>query len=136
VTINLTDRLRILLVGRRCDSVESRGSHLHLFLNCGGITVGCLWRLSNSERILLASDDDEGEVEDRLPKMIVGDTIQTVTLSNAFHDLQLVFSSGVVFEAFASSEHFENWSVIGPSAEFIIAGPGLDLSWLGPQPAT
>jgi hypothetical protein len=94
--------------------------------------VGCLWRLVESGRIRVTSDDDgqqfglsepvdaAAEVNGRL----AGAVVEGAELRQGVLDLVLRFSSGHLLEIIPTSSGYEAWDVRCGSRRFIAVGGG------------
>lgn len=116
-------RLDSLLIGNECTGIERiGGNYLQVLFKGRRLIVECAWRLSDQGEIVIGSDSEEA-VLGKIDDLIVGSIVREVRVRGEFNDLRVGFANGRVLEAFADSEKFENWKLIGGPDEMIIAGP-------------
>ena len=121
------------LVGYRFQSLARRDYDWSIaFDGDASAVVGCLWRLVESGRIRVTSDDDgqqfglsepvdaAAEVNSRL----AGAVVEGVELRQGVLDLVLRFSSGHLLEIIPTSSGYEAWDVRCGSRQFIAIGGG------------
>ena len=121
------------LVGRRFQSLSRREyDWVIVFDQHAAIVVSCLWRLVDSERIRITSEDDghqfglpapvdaAAEVNLRLTDA----TIEAVEVRQGVLDLTLHFSTGHTIEVIPESSGYEAWNASSETKQFIAAGDG------------
>ena len=117
------NRLKKLLVGSLCVDMDNRGDYLQILLGSRWLIVESAWRVVHDRDIIVGSVSEDAVLE-KLPDILVGQTVRSVVTHGEFNDLRLEFNNGAVLEAFADSERFEHWKLAGGPEEMIIAGPG------------
>lgn len=119
-------RLKGLLVGEMCESLECQAGYLGVRLEDRGLWVGSAWRVLHDGRLVAGSDSQEA-AKAGLVELLVGQRIKSVALRGSLNDLMIEFGNGVRVETFANAEEYEHWHMAGGPDEMIIAGPGT--SW-------
>jgi hypothetical protein len=101
------------------------------------LVVTCLWRLVESGRIRLTSNDQGQqfglsapidavtEVNNRLE----GATVESVNLVEGLLDLEFEFESGTSFQVIADSSGYEAWTLTHENVSFIAVGGGELTVW-------
>jgi hypothetical protein len=115
-------RLSRLLVGLECVDVEQSGNFIQLVFRERRLIIGCAWRVSRDSEILVGSDSED-DLVDSLPQYLRGQCVDHVSVRGEFHDLRVEFMNHLILEAFADSEKYENWQLVGGANDMIIAGP-------------
>jgi hypothetical protein len=121
------------LVGHRFQSLTRREYDWVIACNDdASLVIACLWRLVESGRIRLTSEDDgqqfglpapvdaEAEVNTRL----AGAAIVAVELRQGLLDLELRFSTGHALQIIPDSAGYEAWNVSTGDRQFIAVGGG------------
>lgn len=96
------------------------------------LVIACLWRLIDSDRIAVTSNDDTqkfglptrvdsaAEVSSRLTNTSVSDVqVSTDTL-----DLEIHFGTQFIFQIIPDSSGFESWQLSGRNQSFVAQGGG------------
>jgi hypothetical protein len=121
------------LVGHRFQSLTRRESDWVLsFDKDASIAVNCLWRLIESCRIRLTSEDDGHQFGLPAPvdaaaevnSCLVGASVESVELRQGVLDLELRFSTGHVFQVIPTSAGYEAWDLSDGNKQYIAVGGG------------
>jgi hypothetical protein len=120
--VETLDRLESLLVDSACIGMENSGDYLQLLFDGRRLIIESAWRLMQGGQIMIGSSSEDTALE-RLPKMIVGHKVTSVSVHGPLHDLKIEFDNFVI-EVFADSAIYEHWKLIGGAQEMIVAGPG------------
>lgn len=116
--------IREWLVGQACTSAEGSNGILFLRIGTFGLWIPSAWRVTDGDRIVASSNDDEDRLGEVLPPLLVGQKVRSIDARGSFHDLILGFESGLQLETFSDSKGYENWNLVGRPDQTIIAGPG------------
>lgn len=121
------------LVGRRFQSLSRREyDWVAVFDRDAKIVIECLWRLVQSDRIQVTSEDDgqqfglpapldaAAEVNARIAEAAV----EAVEVRQGLLDLTLHFSAGHTLQIVPDSSGYEAWNVSNGSKQFIAIGGG------------
>lgn len=115
----VVQKLQSILHNATCLEMDNRGSFLQILLGSHSLIIGAAWRFVKDGDIVMGSGSAD-EVLEQLPELLIGRTVQSVSVNGPFHDLHLEFEDGSTLEVFADSELYEHWN-LGLS---VIAGPG------------
>src|SRR5262245_21647399 len=121
------------LIGHRYQSLARREwDWVVEFDKDATLVVACLWRLVESGRIRITSEDDgqqfglpapvsaEAEVNNRL----AGAVVEAVELRQGLQDLELRFSTGHLLQIISDSSGYEAWNVCCGNRQLIATGGG------------
>lgn len=121
------------LVGRRFQSLSRREYDWVAVLDRDAkIVIECLWRLVQSDRIQVTSEDDgqqfglpapldaAAEVNARIAEAV----IEAVEVRQGLLDLTLHFSTGHSLQIVPDSSGYEAWNVSNESRQFVAVGGG------------
>jgi hypothetical protein len=121
------------LVGHRFHSLTRREyDWVVAFAKDASLVIACLWRLVESGRIRVTSEDDgqqfglpapvdaAAEVNGRL----AGAAVEAVELRQGLLDLELRFSTGHSLQIIPDSSGYEAWNVCNGNRQFIAVGGG------------
>ena len=108
------------------------------FDNDASIVVACLWRLVESGRIRITSEDDGQkfglpepvESAAEINRRLTGATVEAIELRSGLLDLELRFSTGHSLQILPDSSGYEAWNVCCGNRQFIAVGGG-DLAVFG-----
>lgn len=121
-----------LLVGRQLEQVARHdGSWGFTFTGGVALRVDCLWRVTESGRLLLTSEDHghrfglpaavDGVAE--LQRRFVGTSVTSATVREGGVDIALAFSCGAAIEVIATSAGYEAWVLSGQGV-LMVGQPG------------
>jgi hypothetical protein len=102
------------------------------------LTISCLWRLTESGRIRLTSDDDGQqfglpapvEAAAELSRILVGAVVEAVQLREGVLDVLIRFSTGQTLKVIPISSGYEAWIASKGSRQVIAVGGGELAIWL------
>ena len=102
------------------------------FDNDASIVVECLWRLVESDRILITSEDDGQkfglpepvEAATEVNRRLTGAAVDAIELRSGLLDLELRFSTGHSLQILPDSSGYEAWNVCCRNRLFIAVGGG------------
>jgi len=129
------------LVHLRFQSITRREyDWVFVFDNGVSLVIYCLWRLVESGRIRLTSQDDGQQFGLPAPVDAVAEinrhlalsAIVAVELQEGLLDLELRFSSGHILQIIPDSSGYESWELSTSARQFIAIGGG-DLAICGDQ---
>jgi hypothetical protein len=87
----------------------------------------CHWRFEASESVLVGSEDDPTFIDATFDNLKLG-YVQDAEILIPSHDLQIKFSSGIVFKTFTTSteatDQWTQWQLFGPEEYVWISDGG------------
>jgi hypothetical protein len=103
--------------GRQLVEVTKDGSWWFRFKPAFSVSVECLWRVTDANRIVVTSEDQDqrfGLPEPidaaRRARLAIGDNpVVDVKLRGPARDLLIVFANGAMLEVLPNSAGYENW---------------------------
>jgi hypothetical protein len=107
------------------------------------IVVTCLWRLVESGRIRVTSQDDGQQfglpapvdAASEVNRRLAGAAVESVELRQGILDLELKFSTGHALQIIPDSSGYEAWNLSSGNSQFIAVGGG-DLAIFGSDPVS
>jgi hypothetical protein len=121
------------LVGHRFQLLTRREYDWVVALdNDASIVVACLWRLVESDRIRITSEDEGQkfglpepvEAAAEVNRRLTGAAVETIELRSGLLDLELRFSTGHSLQILPDSSGYEAWNVCCGNRQFIAVGGG------------
>jgi hypothetical protein len=120
------------LVGRKFQSLDKEYVWVIVFYEQTSLTIECLWRLIEQQKIRRTSADDGQQFGRPAPvdaaaevnRLLAGTVVESIELREGTLDLAIRFSSGHVFEIIVDSSGYEAWHLCGDGREFIACGGG------------
>lgn len=96
------------------------------------ISVECLWRISDSQAIILTSEDHRQlfglpapvEAASHAMELLAQCTVTEFSLRPETLDLSIKFSGGQRLEILVTSAGYESWQIVSPKRKHIIAQGG------------
>jgi hypothetical protein len=101
-------RLRALSIGLSCASVEYSPWLSITLSGAGTFNIYTSWRLIHDGGLLAGSPGTDCERE-AMSKLLVGQSVSTIQVSDTFNELCLAFSNQARLETFSNSSEFEHW---------------------------
>lgn len=121
------------LVGCRFQSLTRREYDWVLaFDNDARLVITCLWRLVESGRLQITSEDDGHQFGHQTPvdaavevnRCLAGATLDLIDLRDGLLDLDLRFRTGHVLQFIPNSAGYEAWNLSHGSRQIIAVGGG------------
>jgi uncharacterized protein DUF6188 len=128
------------LVGRRCDAVHRDEFSWSFVFDAGAVTTPSLWRLIESGRIRVTSEDHGHQFGLPAPldarhdaeSALRSRAIESAKIRANTGDLILEFAGDLVLELLQTSSGYEAWHLISPDGQSIVATGGGELAiWNG-----
>ncbi len=88
------------------------------------LRIYCRWRLSDSDRIIVARFDDAKLINQALGAL-KGATLAEIEHENISHDLKLVFDNNLSIQTFSDSVMYAQWEICGANGYQYGIGPDL-----------
>ncbi len=115
------------LVGRRFQSLDKEYVWVVVLNEQTTLTIGCLWRLVEQQKIRRTSADADGlpaplDAAAEINRLLANTVVDSVEVREGTLDLAIRFSSGHVFEIIVDSSGYEAWHLCGDGREFIACG--------------
>lgn len=111
------------LEGAICSELEVENGYLLLLFKPIKLIIQSSWQLSRKGSII-ATDESACVLNDDLHTALIENRIIQLSVVGQFNNLKIEFTNGILFESFADSPDFENWSFVHDNGSMIIAGPG------------
>ncbi|WP_020470436.1 hypothetical protein [Zavarzinella formosa] len=121
------------LVGHRFQSLTRREyDWLVVFDKDASMTVACLWRMVESDRIRFTSEDNGHQFglstlvdsAAEINRRLEGATVERVDLRQNLLDVELRFDTGHNFQIILTSSGYEAWSASDGNRRLIAVGGG------------
>jgi hypothetical protein len=93
-----------------------------LLFGAAGLFLWCPGRVLNARHISAGSSDGSSGAE-ALSKATAGDTVASIQIEGALHDLRVRFKSGQTLEVFPNSSKSESWQASAGPDNMVVAGP-------------
>ena len=113
-------RLQDLTRSLHCTGVEKKDGYLLIGFGELRLFIQSSWRLIEDGEIAVGSSSAELESMNGL----AGRVVESVSITNDFNDLRILFTDRSVFESFADAESHEHWTFHSSDGELFVAGPG------------
>jgi hypothetical protein len=102
------------------------------FDNDASLVIACLWRLVDSGRLRITSDDDGHQFGLQSPvdavtevnRCLAGASLDVIDLRERLLDLDFRFSTGHVLQIIPNSAGYEAWNLSRGSRQIIAVGGG------------
>lgn len=120
ITLQLLEKL---IRANACNGVEISSGVLQIVFGSSRLIVQSSWRIVSDSEIVVASDSDMEQSED-IAMLLHNLSVDRVSVSTLFNDLELYFGSKALLQTFADSEKYEHWYFTSGPQEMIVAGPG------------
>ena len=124
------------LVGRQCSAVHREEFSWIFVFDAGAVTTPMLWRLIESGRIRVTSEDHGHQFGLPAPvdarkeaeSILLSRVIELATVRADTGDLILEFSDDLVLELLQTSGGYEAWHLISPEGQNVVATGGGELA--------
>lgn len=127
------------LIGRVCEvSFHEPTTWVFAFGSKTGVSVECLWRIIEHERIVLTSEDDGHrfglpkpvDARAKCAELFSTRRVMTVQLRESTADLLIDLSDNLRLEIIPDSSGYESWRFSDPSGtSFVAQGGGTICKW-------